>query len=66
MELSVLLVAERLDGSGVDDSLLALQRLGDGVLGRHRLAGTRVGAHQHRLVIADAHDGLALKYIGIM
>ena len=60
-EVAVLLVAEGLDGAGVDDALVALEALGDGVLGDDCLAGAGVGGHEHALVALDRGHRQALE-----
>lgn len=56
-ELSVLLVAQRLQWRGVDDSLAVAEGHGNGVLGDGGFAGGGVGRDQDGLVALEAGDG---------
>lgn len=49
-ELSVFLVAESLDGTGVYDTLVVLQTLGNCVFGNNRFSCRRVGRDQNTLI----------------
>ena len=59
----LLLVGQSFDWGGVDDALLVVERLGDGVFRDGRLAGRRVRRHEHGLVALDARDGAALERV---
>uniref|UniRef100_A0A8W7PKD9 Uncharacterized protein n=1 Tax=Anopheles coluzzii TaxID=1518534 RepID=A0A8W7PKD9_ANOCL len=63
VKLAILLVGKGLDRGGVDDALLVRERFRDRVLGHHRLAGGRVGRHQHGLIVLDAQDRFFLERI---
>jgi hypothetical protein len=60
-DVSVLLVRERLNGTRVDDPLLALEALGDRILGDDRLSGRRVRRDEDRLLPLDGSDGNLLE-----
>lgn len=62
-KLSVLLVAERLDGTGVDDSLVVLETLRNRVLCHDRLSGRRVCRYEDTLIALDRGDGHLLERI---
>lgn len=62
-KLAVLLVAQRLDGTGVDDSLVVLQALRNGVLGHDCLSCRRMRRNQHTLIALDGGDGDLLERI---
>ena len=61
LEVAELLVAQRLQRRGVDGLHAGLERLEDGVVGNHRLAGRGRRRHQHAVVGAHLLDRLALE-----
>lgn len=60
-ELSVLLVAQRLQWRSVNDSLAIAEGHGDGVLGDSSFASGGVGGDENGLVALQAGDGDLLK-----
>mmetsp|Transcript_14784 Transcript_14784/g.22925 ORF Transcript_14784/g.22925 Transcript_14784/m.22925 type:complete len:247 (-) Transcript_14784:6-746(-) len=63
LQFSKLLVAERLNGRRVYDTLVVLQTLSDGVLCHCCLSGRGVRCDQDGLAFLDAVDGLLLELI---
>ena len=66
LQIAVLLVAQRLDGGGVNDALVVAETHGDGVFGDGRLAGRCVGRDEHGLLALQAVDRLALERIQLV
>ena len=56
LELTVLLVTQRLDGTGVDDSLVVLQTLCNRIFSNNSFTRTGVRGDQYTLITLDRHD----------
>lgn len=63
LEVSVLLVGKSLDGTRVDDPLVLLEALGNGVFGNDRLTSRGMGGNQDTLFALNRGDGEGLEGI---
>jgi hypothetical protein len=62
-ELSVFLIAQRLNGCCVNDTLLGFERFRNAVFGNYCFAGGRVRRHKNRLFVFQAKNSFLLKWI---